>query len=167
MASSVSFLKLFVYGTLKRGYSNHRRFCQGVLNVEPASVRGRLHVLPAGYPMLSVQDASTLAQGSHDVHADLAEQMRWTNDWGDLLPAPIDQADGWDVVYGEILTFDDPTLRLPKLDRLEGFRPGRRSLYRRVLLPVEVEATGATVVAWTYVGKPLAGRYLPGGRWPA
>lgn len=28
-------------------------------------------------------------------------------------------------MYGELLTFDDPETRLPAIDRLEGFHPGR------------------------------------------
>ena len=40
----------------------------------------------------------------------------------------------WGAVYGELLTFDDPETRLPPIDRLEGFRQGGRSLYRRVLV---------------------------------
>ncbi len=44
----------------------------------------------------------------------------------------------WGAVYGELLTFDDPESRLPAIDRLEGFRPGASSLYRRVLVLVAV-----------------------------
>jgi hypothetical protein len=46
-----------------------------------------------------------------------------------------------------VFTFDDPETRLPPLDRLEGFRPGGRSLYRRVL----VETGGC----WVYVEPSL------------
>jgi gamma-glutamylcyclotransferase (GGCT)/AIG2-like uncharacterized protein YtfP len=53
-------------------------------------------------------------------------------------------------VSGELLTFDDPESRLPAIDRLEGFRPGGSSLYRRVLVPVR--ANGAKLPAWLYVG---------------
>ncbi len=53
-------------------------------------------------------------------------------------------------VYGELLTFDDPSTRLPAIDRLEGFHPCGSSMYRRVLVPA---FTGGTVVpAWLYVG---------------
>ena len=49
-----SALWLFVYGTLKRGHSNHARYCAGYDACVPASVRGALYSLPAGYPMLAV-----------------------------------------------------------------------------------------------------------------
>ena len=55
-------------------------------------------------------------------------------------------AGAWGAVYGELLTFDDPESRLPAIDRLEGFRPGGSSLYRRVLVPVTVN--GARELAW-------------------
>ena len=42
-------LKLFVYGTLKCGYWNHDAFCQGVLEIREAQVRGRLYEGP-GFP---------------------------------------------------------------------------------------------------------------------
>ena len=41
-------------------------------------------------------------------------------------------------MYGQMLVFGNPDYRLPAIDRLEGYHPGRRSLYRRVLAPVTV-----------------------------
>jgi len=37
-------------------------------------------------------------------------------------------AGDWGPVYGELLTFDDQSTRLPAIDRLEGFHPCGRSL---------------------------------------
>ncbi len=162
-------LKLFVYGTLKRGCSNHQHFCQGVLDVEQATIYGRLYELPAGYPMLVVPKASILAIGTADPHVDIAMQARWAAQLSQY-PAPMLEdtpASGWDRVSGEILTFNDPEKRLPVLDWLEDFQPGGPSLYRRVLLPVHACAPATTVVAWAYIGDAAAGRHLPGGRWPA
>jgi gamma-glutamylcyclotransferase (GGCT)/AIG2-like uncharacterized protein YtfP len=62
-------------------------------------------------------------------------------------------ADDWGRVYGELLTFNDPESRLPAIDRLEGFRPGDKSLYRRVLLPVII--IDMIQPAWLYIGKCL------------
>jgi gamma-glutamylcyclotransferase (GGCT)/AIG2-like uncharacterized protein YtfP len=59
-------------------------------------------------------------------------------------------AGDWGRVYGELLTFDDPESSLPAIDRLEGFRPGDRSLYRRVLLPVII--IDMIQPAWLYIG---------------
>ena len=73
----------------------------------------------------------------------------------------------WGPVYGKLLTLDDPETRLPAIDRLEGFRPGDPSLYRRVLVPVQ--ANGAVLPTWLYVGEdPISGRFTPlgGSRWP-
>jgi gamma-glutamylcyclotransferase (GGCT)/AIG2-like uncharacterized protein YtfP len=69
-------------------------------------------------------------------------------------------------VPGELFVFDDPEERLPALDRLEGFVPGRPSLYRRVLIAAET-AGGACGLAWAYVIEESSGTYLPGGRWPS
>jgi len=162
-------LNLFVYGTLKRGYSNHQHFCEGVLRVEQATVRGQLYALPAGYPMLIVPEADILAVGTSDPHADVAVQARWAVHL-DQRPTAAQKdipATSWDTVFGEILTFDDPETRLPMLDWLEDFQADGPSLYRRVLLPVRACVTATTVVAWTYIGDAAAGRYLPGGCWPA
>ncbi|HEC03376.1 MAG TPA: gamma-glutamylcyclotransferase, partial [Phycisphaerales bacterium] len=70
-------------------------------------------------------------------------------------------------VYGELLTFDDPETRLPTIDRLEGFRPGGPSLYRRVLVPVYI--VGQKLLAWLYVGpSDRSGcRFLSSGRSPS
>jgi len=76
-------------------------------------------------------------------------------------------ASDWAPVYGEFLTFDDPSTRLPAIDRLEGFHPCGRSLYRRVLVPVW--AAGAVFPAWLYIGssdRPGC-RLLSPGRWPS
>ena len=44
-------LKLFVYGTLKRGYRNHDDFCEGVPEIREGQVRGRLYD-GSGFPVL-------------------------------------------------------------------------------------------------------------------
>ncbi len=159
-------LCLFVYGTLKRGYNNHQRFCQGVLTVEEATVCGRLYHLPVGYPRLVVPRKSILAHGTTDVRADVALQNEWSvrwKEWPDDVGGAV-SAD-WDLVCGEILTFDDPEMRLPALDQLEGFDLYGTSLYQRVLLPVQSTVTSSDVIVWTYVGEP-EGKYLPNGCWP-
>jgi gamma-glutamylcyclotransferase (GGCT)/AIG2-like uncharacterized protein YtfP len=51
-------LRLFVYGTLKRGFSNHRRLCRGLVRADAAEIRGKLYDLPAGYPALLIPEAS-------------------------------------------------------------------------------------------------------------
>lgn len=69
-------LKLFVYGTLKRGFWNHNRFCGGVLDIQKAKVRGRLYEMPSGIPVLQVPDEDIFAHGITDPLADVATQTR-------------------------------------------------------------------------------------------
>ena len=104
-----SMLKLFVYGTLKRGYWNHDAFCEGVLEIRDAQVRGRLYEGP-GFPALEVPDEDVLAYGTANHLADVATQAG-LSDWvgSDPRPAPECATTGaWGAVYGELLTFDHP-----------------------------------------------------------
>jgi gamma-glutamylcyclotransferase (GGCT)/AIG2-like uncharacterized protein YtfP len=73
---------------------------------------------------------------------------------------------GWDAVYGEVMTFQDPEERLPGIDGLEGFRPGGESFYTRVLVPIMLAGSGETVLAWAYSVGEGSGIHLPGGSWP-
>lgn len=160
-------LKLFVYGTLKRGLRNHDLFCQGLLEVREAQVRGRLYEGP-GYPLLEVPDEDILAQGTSRPLNDMATQARIAALAGSF-PRTVEMDDPrgeWGAVYGELLSFDDPESRLPAIDGLEGFHPGGRSLYRRVLAPVS--AGGSHEVAWLYIVEMtrIKQRRLFTGRWP-
>ena len=160
-------LRLFVYGTLKRGCRNHRSFCRGVVETREASVRGRLYQGPE-YPILEVPEDDILAQGTTHPLADAATQARLS----DPVRAELQQfpesatGDDWGAVYGELLTFDDPETRLPSIDRLEGFQPAGRSLYRRVLVPATTDGTRR--LAWVYTVEDLGigRRRIPSGRWP-
>ena len=64
------------------------------------------------------------------------------------------------------LGFDDPESHLPGIDRLEGFRPGGPSLYRRVLVPVTVN--DARELAWVYTVEAIRikRRRIVSGCWP-
>ncbi|MGH2272836.1 gamma-glutamylcyclotransferase family protein [Anaerohalosphaeraceae bacterium U12dextr] len=171
-ANTTGILRLFVYGTLKRGFWNHDRFCRGVLAVEDATVRGRLFETSSGIPVLLVPEEDILAVGTTNPLADVATQAhvpaRMSNPepTPDRLPKKGTGAP-WGPVYGEILTFDDPETRLPAIDRLEGFHPGGPSLYRRVLVPIQVNRS--VLPAWLYVGEdPISKRFTPLGEscWP-
>jgi len=165
-------LRLFVYGTLKRGFWNHDRFCRGVLTVEDAVVRGRLFETSSGIPVLEVPEEDILAVGTTNPLADVATQAHVTTRMSNLEPTPDrlpKKGTGahWGPVYGELLTFDDPENRLPAIDRLEGFHPGGPCLYRRVLVPVQVNRS--VLPAWLYVGEdPVSKRFTPLGEscWP-
>ena len=160
-------LTLFVYGTLKRGFRNHQAFCRGFVEFREATVWGRLYEGP-GYPILEVPEADILARGTADPLADAATQARLSNGVQAGLQQPPEGTTGetWDTVFGELFTFDDPRTRLPPIDRLEGFQPGGRGLYQRVLVPATVE--GARQLAWVYVVEMLgiSRRRIASGRWP-
>ena len=160
-------LKLFVYGTLKRGYWNHDAFCRSLAEVREATVRGRLYEGP-GYPLLEVPEADILARGSAVPLADAATQTRLSHRVEAGLHRLPQGTTGetWDTVYGELFTFEDPHSRLPSIDRLEGFHPGGRCLYRRVLVPASVD--GSCQLAWVYVIESLgiSRHRIASGRWP-
>ena len=139
-----------MYGTLKRGFANHECFCQGFLDVREAEIRGRLYDGP-GFPLLQVPDEDILAEGTRRAMHDLAVQLR-TADQVRSSSRSVDRSGvtgSWDTVYGELFSFSDPDARLPAIDRLEGFNPGHKSLYRRVLVPVSI--SDACEVTWVYV----------------
>ena len=152
-------LNLFVYGTLKRGQSNHERFCRGLISVQEATVRGRLYELPFGFPALVVPETEVRATGTTNYLTD-AEAGRYEEAQVSETPS------SWDTVWGELLVFDDPEKRLPMLDGLEFFRPGEESFYKRVLIPATLAETGTTLLAWAYAIASTSGLYLPGGHWP-
>ena len=164
-------LRLFVYGTLKRGFWNHDRFCRGVLTVEDAVVHGRLFETSSGIPFLEVPDEDVIAIGTTNPLADVATQAHVAARMSNPEPTPDrlpKKGTGapWGPVYGELLTFDDPENRLPAIDRLEGFHPGGPCLYRRVL--VLAQAHGTVLPAWLYVVEVTSNRSfkpLPSGKW--
>ena len=119
-------------------------------------VRGRVYVPPAGYPVLTVPGGSILARGSADPLAKQADAF--TQELAD----PRDERGDCEDIRGEILVFDDPQERLPRIDALEGFRPSGASLYTRVLLTVRREQDARLVPAWAYVEGDLI--RAPGSR---
>jgi gamma-glutamylcyclotransferase (GGCT)/AIG2-like uncharacterized protein YtfP len=151
-------LRLFVYGTLKRGYWNHQRFCAQARSIEPAVVWGRLYHLHAGFPALEVPEGLILARGTADPLADARRQQeigtpRFGRPTGD-----------WDLIQGELVTFTDPQRDLPPIDRLEGFRPGGHSMYQRVM--VAVLRGRNSIPAWTYwIPRVENGTRLDSGVW--
>ena len=162
-------MRLFVYGTLKRGYWNHERFCQGVLSVEEASVIGRLYEFPSGIPILEVPPEHILAHGTSDPLADVATQERFSQHLAQhphLIPEDPPTGD-WARVSGELLTFDDPEIRLPAIDRLEGFTCQVSCSYYRYLIPIAVRYTSEP--AWIYgiqsINDSRELRKVSGGAW--
>lgn len=51
-------LKVFVYGTLKPGEANYKRYCDGkVVDANRAYALGKLFALPMGYPAMTLGDS--------------------------------------------------------------------------------------------------------------
>ncbi|HEB77224.1 MAG TPA: gamma-glutamylcyclotransferase [Methylothermaceae bacterium] len=145
--NTTGILRIFVYGTLKRGYWNHDRFCRGAISIEQATVWGRLYHLPAGFPALEIPESSILAHGTADPLTDALTQQRITAETITTIDMSRPSGD-WDRIHGEIITFAAPDRVLPPIDRLEGFRPDGRSMYRRVLVPAWNQAV--VCLAWVY-----------------
>ena len=149
---SAKSLMIFVYGTLMRGRRNHGRYCRGALQIQEARVRGRLYQFTSDIPALVVPDEDILAHGTADPLADVGTQECFHEQLISLshsIPG-LAQPELWHLVPGELLCFDDPAARLPDIDRLEGFRPGGKSLYKRVLVLVRKDDK-TMLTAWTYV----------------
>ena len=140
--SPETILRLFVYGTLKRGYWNHQRFCAQARSIEPAVVWGRLYHLHAGFPALEVPEGLILARATADPLADARRQQEID------IPRFGRPTGDWDLIHGELVTFTDPQRDLPPIDRLEGFRPCGHSMYQRVM--VAAECRNASIAAWIY-----------------
>ncbi len=153
-------ISIFVYGTLKQGYCNHERFCKTAVSIQPAWVWGRLYHLRAGYPGLEIPDTGILARGTGNPLAD--ENMQNTTL---LQPSAMNNPQGdWNKIHGELITFAEPELELPPIDRLEGFNTGGWCLYERVLMPVAVESK--VKPAWLYrYNLPHDGKQVTSGSW--
>ena len=145
-------LRVFAYGTLKRGFSNHDAHCAGVLRTCPAWLQGRLFKLSPEIPAMTVRDEDILVYGTASVAADIEAQekfesfLRSREAGGPGSPG----ASGWRKVRGELLIFNDPETRLPLLDSLEEFQPGCPSTYIRALVFI-ILPSGSQTCAWTYI----------------
>jgi gamma-glutamylcyclotransferase (GGCT)/AIG2-like uncharacterized protein YtfP len=149
-----STLRIFVYGTLKKGFSNHAKYCTGALRIEQAYLRGRLFKLTPQVPMLTIPAEDILAYGTTNVANDLEIQGNFDSiagekrGAGELARARI--SGQWRKIRGEVLSFDDAATRLPLIDDLEEFQPGGPSTYQRVLISATLP-DGSLRPAWTYI----------------
>lgn len=141
-------IPIFVYGTLKTGFPNHFRFCQGVRKVKAAWLYGKMYDMGWGYPLLELPLERVLVQGTTNIPADSSLKI-------DRVDPEIQQLDtSWPRIFGELMFFDDLPQRLAKLDFLEGFNGGQNSLYLRVLTSVWVEGDSQSHPAWCYIVGP-------------
>ena len=159
MKNNDSHLRLFVYGTLKKGFWNFDRFCTRAISIEPATIWGRLYQLPAGFPALEVPESSILVTGTADPLADTRTQNTI-----ELAENAMTRPEGdWDLVHGELMTFSNPGFDLPSIDRLEAFDPNGRSMYQRVLVAVETNDLIRPVWLYNYKLGHNAERIASGG----
>jgi gamma-glutamylcyclotransferase (GGCT)/AIG2-like uncharacterized protein YtfP len=164
VAGESAAVRLFVYGTLKRGQWGHARYCAGLRGVERATVAGRLYLFEEEYPGLEIPEASVLATATGDPAADVLRQAQVVEAWTSAAAnatssatssAPVERQlpDGdWQWIEGELLTLADARAALPAIERYEAcdpVEPGRGE-YRRVLAAVWPES-GGPVPAWVYV----------------
>jgi gamma-glutamylcyclotransferase (GGCT)/AIG2-like uncharacterized protein YtfP len=160
MKNNDSHLRLFVYGTLKKGFWNFDRFCTRAISIEPATTWGKLYQLPAGFPALEVPESCILAAGTADPLADTRTQNTI-----ELPENAMTRPEGdWDLVHGELMTFANPGFDLPPIDRLEAFDPNGRCVYTRVLVAVETNDLIRPVWLYNYkLGHNM--ERIASGRW--
>lgn len=157
MKSDTPLLRLFVYGTLKPGFPQHRHYCGPDARTYAATVPGLLYHLPQGYPAATVAPESILAHGSHapELDASLQDTHRPRTNTGREHPR----------IHGQVVELSDPGRLLPAIDEYEGFTPDGTGDYLRVLLTAQAEAGPLTV--WMYAMRSVRrGLRVPGGRWP-
>ncbi len=145
-------LRIFAYGTLKRGYSNHDLYCSGVLRVYPAWVRGKLFKTDSEIPVMKIPNEDVLLHGSASVTADIEAQDKFDSFLRRKAEKPGQScgAGEWGKIQGELHIFDDPETRLPLLDSLEEFHSNQPSVYTRALVFINLP-NGSQTTAWTYI----------------
>ena len=160
-------LRIFVYGTLKRGYNNHPRLA-GAESIINGHAVGDLYDL-GSFPMLHIPPPGRILGQSRKI---LSEDLEALDNWAEMLKRkPNLQAFvRGAAVYGELATFSgtEEFLQgvLNGLDSLEGFSGDpATSFYNRVILPVGTSL--GVLPAWTYVkiGCRPEGLFLPRGIW--
>ena len=147
---------LFCYGSLMTGHWNSR-YCRNAVNIEPATVCGRIYQLPPGYPVLVVPPENIIVKGTNSPARDAKTQFEHN-----LTKPEFHIPSGWQEVHGELAVFNNPDSIIP-IDRLEG----APRYYERVLLPVR-QANGVIIAAWVYImyRVPTGSISLKSGRWP-
>jgi len=95
---------------------------------------------------LEVPESSILATGTADPLTDTRIQNSI-----ELPENAMNRPEGdWNLIHGELMTFDNPVFDLPPIDRLEGFNPNGQSMYQRVLVAVKMKK--CLQACWIYHG---------------
>ena len=48
-------INIFVYGTLKKGYPNHKRYCSNATRIIPAKIKGTMYDTTYGFPAVQLK----------------------------------------------------------------------------------------------------------------
>ncbi|MDR1871654.1 MAG: gamma-glutamylcyclotransferase [Deltaproteobacteria bacterium] len=158
--------RVFVYGTLKRGFPNYDILKPYSLSAEKAVLPGLMWAAGGGYfPVVEIPLNNILLFGQSNVAEDLVTVERQAV--SNLFPEPKVETDltgGLGVIKGELVTLANPVSALKRLDRLEGFDPGGQSFYARALTWVKTGQSYA--VAWIYLNESVTkGSAIPTGDW--
>lgn len=169
---------LFVYGTLKQGFSGHLHVCAAADEPVPARCPGSLFLHPDGYPVLMVESAAVLALGTGNACHDAMTAARaganvrrpTSAELAAAIARPPTADGGSGGVAGELMNIPPDSPRLRDIDAYEAFRPGAPSLFVRVLVRVSAANAPADRCAWTYAAGALMADVplepLRGGTWP-
>lgn len=161
-------LKVFVYGTLKRGYGNHR-LCEKASNIEEGTITGNIYDLSgATFPGIMIPKVSIWSEGTSNVELDTITLDSLAS-IEDYFEATTCEEEKWGMIHGEVVTFSQEDIDvLKRLDSLEGFSPGKEyNLYERALVLSIVD--GEKIPVWVYHMpniKTQKAVLLPKGIWP-
>jgi gamma-glutamylcyclotransferase (GGCT)/AIG2-like uncharacterized protein YtfP len=109
-------LRVFVYGTLKKGFGNHSYYCEGA-KIQSAMIKGKLYQsgsLP--YASIQYEDFECIASKKNEKDFAMQEDLQCEVENGFLFNSFRDS----ECIKGELITFDNWEM-ISKLDSLEGF----------------------------------------------
>lgn len=113
-------LKFFVYGTLKKGYGNHR-IAGRPDRIEPALVVGNLRA--GGVPFLELPEDNKLFMGTGSPAQDMKNLAKAKN----AFERRFNYLEDFSIVKGEVFTYKGDAEYLAdvtaRMDRLEGYNP--------------------------------------------
>ena len=138
-------LPVFVYGTLKSGFGNHKFYCGNAEKVENAEIDGELFA--SGLPYLHINKKNIYSYGSANYEMDNQDQ----DDLIDFLKYGGSQTQlKSNTVKGELITFDEWSY-LHDLDSLEGFTGKTKNNHYTRVLTTCFNEKGFEYPCWVYV----------------
>ncbi|MCH6255488.1 gamma-glutamylcyclotransferase [Puniceicoccaceae bacterium K14] len=120
-------LLLFAYGTLRTTEPESKMFQHKLIESKPARIFGRLYQIQEGYPVLQIPNESVIAHASDYLLSD------WMLNTEQTIDAKEPDAPSFAWIQGELLTFPLEEDVLESMDAWEGFTPGKKSFYKRVI----------------------------------